>query len=111
MRVLLLMLLMVVVMVSFDSSSLNLGRSCGRRWPRGLSGGRGGEVGLLLARIEHHRCSSSRGAMLLDRVHSCSRAWVLQMMLARVVMVVMVHVGRWKVLELVVVMWVMGSHC
>lgn len=112
-RVLLMMLLMVVVVVSFDSSgsSLNLGRSCGRCRPRGLSGGRRGEVGLLLAGVEHHCCSSSRGVMLLNRVHGCSRARVLQVMLARMVMVVVVHVGRRKVLELVVVMWVMGSHC
>lgn len=47
---------------------------------------------------------------MLNRVHSSGGARVLQVMLARVVVVV-VHVGRRKVLELVVVMRMMGSHC
>lgn len=109
---LLLMLLMVVVMVvSFDSSGggLNLGGSRGRRRPGSLSGGRRGEVGLLLAGVEHHRRGGGRGGVLLDRVHGGGRARVLQVMLARVVVVM--HVGRREVLELVVVMRVMGSHC
>lgn len=112
---LLVLLMVVVVVVSFDScSGLNLGRSHGCRRPGGLSGGRRGEVWLLLARVEHHRCSGSRGGMLLDRVHGGGGAWVLQVMLARVVVVVvllLLHVGGRKVLELVVVMRVMGSHC
>lgn len=98
-----------MVVVGFDtSSSLNLGRgSCSCR-PGGLSGSRRGEVWLLLAGVEHHRRSSCRGGVLLDRVHGCSRAWVLQVVLARmVVMVVVVHVGRREVLELLVVV---GSH-
>lgn len=108
---LLLVLLMVVVVVSFDSSGgLNLCRSCGCCWSWGLPWGRRGEVGLLLARVEHHRSSSSsRGAVLLDRVNSSCGARMLQVMLASVVVVV--HVGGRKVLQLVVVMWVMGSHC
>lgn len=108
---LLLMLLMVVmVVVSFDGSGgLNLGGSRGRRRPGGLSRCWRGEVWLLLAGIEHHRRSRSCGCVLLDRVHSCGGARVRQVMLARVVVVV--HVGRREVLELVVVMRVMGSHC
>ncbi len=108
---LLVLLMLMVVVVSFDScGGLNLGRSRGRRRPGGLSGGRRGEVGLLLAGVEHHRRSGSRGGVLLDRVHGGGGARVLQVMLARVVVVV-VHVGGRKVLELVVVMRVMGSHC
>lgn len=74
----LLLLLMVVVLVvmSLDSgSSLNLCRGCSRRWPGCLSRRWGGEVGLLLAGVEHHRrrsSSRSRGVLLLDRVHGCS---------------------------------------
>lgn len=46
------MLLMVMVVVSFDSSGgLNLCGSRGGRRPWGLSGGRRGEVGLLLAGV------------------------------------------------------------
>lgn len=102
--------MLLMVMVSFDSrGSLNLGGSRGGRRPGGLSGGRRGEVGLLLAGVEHHRRSGSRGGVLLDRVHGGGRARVLQVVLAGVVVVV--HVGRRKVLELVVVMRVMGSHC
>lgn len=72
-----------------------------------MSWSRRGEVGLLLVRVEHHRCSYSCRCVLLHSVHSCSRARVLQVVLARVVVVVM-HVGGLKVLELVVVV---GSHC
>ena len=103
------MLLLVVVMVSFDGGSLNLGGSRGGRRPGRLSRGGRGEVGLLLAGVEHHRRRGSRGGVLLDRVHGGGGARVLQVVLARVVVVV--HVGRRKVLELVVVMRVMGSHC
>lgn len=104
------LLMVVVVVVSFDNSSgLNLRGSCGRGRPGGLSGGRRGEVGLLLAGVEHHRRRSGRGGVLLDRVHGGGAARVLQVMLAREVVVV--HMGRRKVLELVVVMRVMGGHC
>lgn len=106
--VLLLMVVMVVV-VSFDGSSLNLGGSRRRCRPGGLSRGRRGEVRLLLARVEHHGGSSCRGGVLLDRVHCGGRARMLQVMLPGVVVVV--HVWRRKVLELVVVVRVMGSHC
>lgn len=103
------LLMVVVVVVSFDSGgSLNLGGSRGRCRSGGLSGGRRGKVGLLLARVEHHCRSSSCGGVLLGRVHGGCGARVLQVMLARVVVV---HVGRRKVLELVVVMRMMGSHC
>lgn len=108
----LLMVVVVVMLVRFDSSGgggLNLGGRRSRRRPGGLSGGRGREVGLLLARVEHHRRSGGRGRVLLDRVHGGGGARVLQMMLAGVMVVV--HMGRRKVLELMVVMRVMGSHC
>lgn len=101
--------MVVLVLVSFDSSSLHLGGSRSRRRPGGLSGGRGREVGLLLAGVEHHRRGGGRGRVLLHRVHGGGGARVLQVMLARVVVVV--HVGRRDVLELVVVMRMMGSHC
>ena len=101
----------MMVVVSFDSSGgLNLGGSRRRRRPRSLSRGRGWKVRLLLTRIEHDSRSGSCGRMLLDCVHGSGGARVLQVMLAGVVVmgVVVVHVGRRKVLELVVVM---GSHC
>lgn len=107
---LLLLVVVVMVVVRFDSSGgLNLGGSRSRRRPGGLPRRRRGEVGLLLPGVEHHGRGSSRGGVLLDRVHGGGGARVLQVMLARVVVVV--HVGRRKVLELVVVMRVMGSHC
>lgn len=108
---LLLMLLMVVVSLH-SGGGLNLGWSYSCCWPWGLSGGRRGEVGLLLAGVEHHRRRRRRrrrGCVLLNGVHGSGGARVLQVMLARVVVVV--HVGRREVLELMVVMWVMGSHC
>lgn len=104
------MLLLGMVMSLDSSSSLNLGRSSSSCRSRGLSRSRRGEVGLLLARVQHDS-SSSCGGVLLDGVHSSSRAWVLQVMLASVVVVMMMHVGRRQVLELMVVMRVMGSHC
>ena len=117
-RVLLLLLLLmmmvvllVLVVVSFPSSGrLDLGGSRSGCRSGSLSQSRRREVGLLLAGVEHH-CSgsSSRGAVLLHRVHGGGGARVLQVMLTRVVVVM--HVGRWKVLELVVVMRVMGSYC
>lgn len=108
-----LMLMLLVVVVGFNSSGgLDLGWSHSGCWPRSLSGGRGGEVGLLLAGVEHHGGggggSGGCGCVLLNSVHGGGGARVLQVVLARVVVVV--HVGRWKVLELMVVMWVMG-HC
>lgn len=109
-----LLLVLVVVVVNFASSGgLDLCRSRGRRRPGGLPGGRRGEVRLLLARVEHHRRSCRRGAVLLDRVHGGGGARVLQVVLSRVVVVVVVvvHVGGRKVLQLVVVVRVMGSHC
>lgn len=110
MLLMMLLLVMVVMVVSFDrSGGLNLGGSCSSGRPGGLSRGRRGEVGLLLAGVQHHRRSSSRGGLLLDCVNGGSGARMLQEMLARVVMVV--HVGRLKVLELVVVVREMGSHC
>lgn len=103
------LLMLLVVVVGFNSGGgLHLGRSHSGCRPRGLSGGRGGEVGLLLAGVEHHG-GGGCGRVLLNGVHGGGGAWVLQVVLARVVVVV--HVGRWKVLELMVVMWVMGSHC
>lgn len=91
-----LLMVVVVMVVRFDSGG-------------GLSGGGRGEVGLLLARVEHHRRGRGRGGVLLDRVHGGGGARVLQVVLAGVVVVV--HVGRREVLELVVVMRVMGGHC
>lgn len=97
-----LLLLLVMMMMGFDhSGGLDLGRS---RRSRRLSGCRRGEVGLLLTGVEHHsRSDSSRGRVLLDRVHGGSGPRVLQVMMV-------VHVGGRKVLELLVVVRVMGSH-
>lgn len=106
----LLLLLVVVVVVRFDGGGLNLCRSRGCRWPGGLARRGRGEVGLLLAGVEHHSRRGRRGGVLLDCVHGGSGARMLQVMLACVVVVV-VHVGGRQVLQLVVVMRVMGSHC
>lgn len=110
----LLMLLMVVVMmVGFDGggSGLDLCGSRSRRGPGCLSGGGRGEVGLLLTRVEHDRRGRRRGGVLLHRVHGGGGvARMLQVMLTRRVVVVM-DVGGRQVLELVVVVRVMGSHC
>lgn len=74
-----------------------------------MSRSRRGKVGLLLARIEHHCCSCSSGCVLLHGAHSCSGARVLQVMLpCMVVVVVVMHVRRREVLQLVVVM---GPYC
>lgn len=109
---LLLLVMVMMVVVRFDGSGgLNLGGCRGRRRPWSLPRRGRGEVGLLLAGVEHHGGgggSRGRGGVLLHRVHGGGGARVLQVMLARVVMVV--HVGRREVLELVVVMRVMRGH-
>lgn len=92
--------------MGFDSRSLNLCRRCSGRGPRGLPGRRRGEVGLLLAGVQHHR--GGRGRVLLDRMDCSGRAGVLQVVLPGVV--VMVEVRRWEVRELVMVVWVMSRH-
>lgn len=87
----------MMVVVSFDSRSLNLGRCCCRRRAGGLSRSWRGKVWLLLARVQHYRgcrCSCCCRSVLLYRVDSGGRAGVLQVMLARVVMVV--EMGRWE---------------
>lgn len=72
------LLLIVVVVVSFDSrGGLNLCGSHSCRRPGGLSGSWRGKVGLLLAWVEHDCCSGSRGGVLLNRVHGGGRARVL----------------------------------
>lgn len=81
-----------MVVVSFDSRSLNLGRCGSRCRTGGLSRSWRGKVWLLLARVQHYRCSCR--SVLLYRVNSGGRAGVLQVMLARVVMVV--EMGRWE---------------
>lgn len=109
--VLLLLVMVMMVVVRFDGGgSLNLGGCRGRRRPGSLPRRGRGEVGLLLAGVEHHGGGGGRGrgGVLLHRVHGGGGARVLQVMLARVVMVV--HVGRREVLELVVVMRVMRGH-
>lgn len=95
---------------------LNLRWGCSGRRPRGLSRSRRGEVRLLLARVQHHRrCSGSsssrgRGGVLLYGVHGGGRAGVLEVMLARVVMVM--EVGGWREMgQLVVMVRVMRCHC
>lgn len=110
---LMLLMVVVVVVVGFDGggSGLDLGGSRSRRGPGGLSGGGRGEVGLLLARVEHDRRGRRRGGVLLHRVHGGGGvARMLQVMLTGRVVVVM-DVGGRQVLELVVVVRVMGSHC
>ncbi len=93
---------------------LNLRWGCSGRWPRSLSRSGRGEVRLLLARVQHHRrrggSSSGRRAVLLYWVHGGGRAGVLEVMLARVVMVV--EVGGWMEMgQLVVMVRVMRCHC
>lgn len=89
--------LVVVVVVRFDRRCLDLRRRRGRRRARGLTRSRGGEVGLLLARVQHHRrsggrsSSRGRGGVLLDRVDGRGGAGVLQVMLGGVVVVVEVR--------------------
>lgn len=107
--------MMVVMLVGFDRRSLNLGRCCSGRWTGGLPGRRRGEVGLLLAWVQHHRrccgggCSScGRGRVLLDRMDRGGRTWVLQVVLARVMVVV--KVGRWEMRELMMVVRMMSRH-
>ena len=102
---LLVVVVVVVVVVCFNGCGLNLRRGRGRCRPGGLARRRRGEVGLLLAGVEHHGRCGRRGGVLLDRVHGGGGARVLQ------VVVVVVHVGGRQVLQLVVVMRVMGSHC
>lgn len=111
--------LVVVVMMRLHSGrggGLNLRWGCSGRRPRGLSRSRRGEVRLLLARVQHHRrCSGSsssrgRGGVLLYGVHGGGRAGVLEVMLARVVMVM--EVGGWREMgQLVVMVRVMRCHC
>lgn len=113
------MRVLVVVMMRLHSGrgrGLNLRWGCSGRRPRSLSRSGRGEVRLLLARVQHDRRrggSSSgrgRGSVLLHGVHGGGRAGVLEVMLARVVMVM--EVGGWREMgQLVVMVRVMRCHC
>lgn len=111
------MRVLVVVMMHLHGGrggGLNLRWGCSGRRPRSLSRSGRGEVRLLLARVQHHRrsggSSSGRGGVLLYWVHGGGRAGVLEVMLARVVMVV--EVGVWREMgQLVVMVRVMRCHC
>lgn len=92
-----LMMMVVVRLHSGRGGGLNLRWSCSGRRPRSLTGSGRGEVRLLLARVQHHCRSGSsgggcgRGSVLLYGVHGGGRTGVLEVMLARVMM--MVEVG------------------
>lgn len=93
------LMMMVVRLHSGRGGGLNLRWSCGGRRPRSLTGSGRGEVRLLLARVQHHRRSGGsgggRGSVLLYGVHGGGRTGVLEVMLARVMMM-MVEVGGWR---------------
>lgn len=110
------MRVVVVMMMRLHGGGLNLCRGCSGRRPRSLTRSGRGEVRLLLARVQHHRrrgsssSSCGRGSVLLYGVHGGGRAGVLEVMLARVVMVV--EVGGWREMgQLVVMVRVMRCHC